>query len=300
MNENLLRGMTRDGSARILVLNATEMVQNAMRIHHTAPTASAALGRVLIAASLMGCMLKDKENSLTLRFQGDGDAGTVLAVSDYMGNVKGTIGNPDADAPRKSNGKLDVRAVVGHGDLYVIRDTGEKKPYVGITKIVSGEIAEDIANYFAESEQIPTVCALGVLVGAEESCVAAGGVMIQLLPYAAEETVAKLEKNAEKLANVSDLFHQGLTNAQIAEIACAGVEFDVFDALHAEYHCDCSKERMARALLTLPPKELFDLLVKDGKIETRCHFCNRTYTFTGADIEEARKKAGRTQPTEKK
>ena len=221
---NVLRAMTHDGAARILIINSTEIVDTAVRYHGTVPTATAALGRVMTAASLMGTMLKEPEGRLTVKFKGDGSAGTLLAVSDYMGNVKGYIANPAAELPKKPNGKLDVGGIVGHGELCVIRDEGTGEPQTGISEITSGEIAEDICSYFAQSEQIPTVCSLGVLVDIDLSCRAAGGVLIQLLPYAAEETVAAIEKNLPRMSNISALFDKGMTNEEIAAFVLDGIK----------------------------------------------------------------------------
>ncbi len=287
MKESMLRAMTRDGSARAFVLNGTDMVNAAIDYHRPSATASAALGRTLMAASLMGCMLKEKEHSLTLRIDGDGPAKCILAVSDYAGCVRGYIADPAADLPRKANGKLDVGKLVGHGTLQIMKDMGLQNPYHGMVPLVSGEIAEDVASYFAQSEQIPTVCALGVLME-KGRCIAAGGVLIQLLPFAAEATIAQLEKNAEKLTNLSQLVQNGLSNEEILRIALDGIEYDLFDTIDAEYRCTCSYDRMGKALLTLGPGELFKMLQEDGKIETVCHFCNQKYTFVGEDIERIR------------
>lgn len=289
--KNLLRGMSQDGSAQILVLNSTEMVREVMKIHGTAATPTAALGRVLTATSLMGSTLKDKGNTVTVNFRGDGPCGHLLAVSDYMGNVKGYVQNPTTDLPSKA-GKPDLKTAVGQGTLNVVKDTGEKEPYIGITKIVSGEIAEDIAKYYAESEQIPTVCSLGVKLDPKGKVVAAGGILIQLLPFAAEETIAAIEANLDAISNASALFDEQPDNLSIAEIAFKGVPFDVFDEYEVGYHCDCSRERMGRALLTLNPVDLYNMLVEDGKIEVGCQFCNNKFSFTGSDIEQIRKDAG--------
>jgi molecular chaperone Hsp33 len=299
MKESMLRAMTRDGSARAFVLNGTDIVNAAIAYHQPTPTAAAALGRTLMAASLMGCMLKEKEHSLTLRIDGDGPARCILAVSDYAGCVRGYIANPTADLKRKANGKLDVGRLVGHGTIQVMRDLGMQNPYHGMTPLVSGEIAEDVAAYFAQSEQTPTVCALGVLME-KGKCVAAGGVLIQLLPFAAEETIAQLEKNAEKLSNLSQLVQNGLSNEDILRIALEGIEYDLFDTIDAEYRCTCSYDRMGRALLTLTPGELFKMLQEDGQIETCCHFCDQKYVFHGEDIERIRKKAAAEREAEKK
>ncbi len=299
MKESLLRAMTRDGSARAFVLNGTDIVNDAIAFHHPAPTAAAALGRTLMAASLMGCMLKDKENALTLRIDGDGPVKTILAASDYVGCVRGYVANPDADLPRKPNGKLDVGGVVGNGTLQVMKDLGLKKPYHGMIRLVSGEIAQDVAAYYVQSEQTPTVCALGVLLE-KGKCIGAGGVLIQLLPFAEEQTIARLEGNVKNLTNLSSLIQQGMTNEQIMQIALEGLEYDLFDTLDAEYRCTCSKERMGEALLTLSPGELFKMLQEDGQIETCCHFCDQKYIFYGEDIEAARHRVAQRNEKNKK
>ncbi|MBQ7365470.1 MAG: Hsp33 family molecular chaperone HslO [Clostridia bacterium] len=285
----ILRGMTKDGSAQILVINSKDIVNEAIRIHRTEPTATAALGRVLTATSLMGTTLKNKGNSLSVNFRGDGPSGHILAVSDYLGNVRGYIQNPHTDLPLNAKGKLDVGGAVGRGPLHVIKDVGEKDPYIGITNITTGEIAEDITAYYAESEQIPSLVALGVLVGKDKKCQAAGGVMIQLLPFADENTISLIERNAAALSNISKLFDEGKSNLEIAEIALKDIEFDLFDTIDVSYKCTCSRKRVGRALLTLSPYELYNMLVQDKKIEVNCQFCDRVYTFVGEDIEKLRK-----------
>ena len=280
----ILRGMSRDGSARILVIDSKDLVNEAHRLHKTAPTSTAALGRVLSAASLMGCMLKEKGNTLSLNFKGDGIAQGIFAVSDYYGNVKGYMVNPSADLPTRADGHLDVSGIVGKGTLTVIKDLGLKEPYVGVTDISSGEIAEDITVYFAESEQIPTVCALGVLVDVDYSCKAAGGVLIQLLPGAEEEIISKIEKNIPSISNISRLFEQGLSVREVANIAFADIPFDVFDILNPSYVCDCSRERMEKGLITLGKQTLMQMIREQHKIETSCHFCNKKYHFDIDDL----------------
>ena len=252
----ILRAMTRDGSARAFVINSTDIVNEAIRFHHTAPTATALLGRTLTAASMMGTLLKDPGNTLTLTIRGDGPAGTTLAVSDYAGNVKGYITNPETDIPRKPNGKLDVSGAVGCGTLSVVKDIGLKEPYSGMIELVSGEIAEDITEYFHASEQTPSACALGVLVNPDRTCLAAGGLLIQLLPFADEDTVAKIENNLSKFESISSLIAEGKSVLELMEMALDGVEYDIFDEIPVGYACDCSRERMERALISLGKKDI--------------------------------------------
>lgn len=280
----LIRGMSRDGSARILVIDSADMVNEAYKFHETAPTATAALGRTLTATSLMGCMLKEKGDSLSVNFKCDGSAQGIFAVSDYYGNVRGYIVNPMADLPTRADGKLDVGGIVGAGRLTVVKDLGLKEPYVGVTNIVSGEIAEDITSYFAESEQIPTVCALGVLVDTDHTCKAAGGVLIQLLPGADDEIITKIEKNLPAISNISRLFEQGLTPKEVANIAFADIPYDVFDTLRPSYKCNCSRERMERNLISLGKRTLMQMIRQQHIIETCCHFCNKKYQFDVDDL----------------
>ena len=287
----LLRAMTRDGSARAYVLNSTEIVNKAISYHKTAPTATALLGRLLTAASVMGTMLPEDGCTLTVAIRGQGIAGTTLCTADYWGNVKGYIQNPDASLPLKPNGKLDVSGIVGGGILSVSKDVGDEVPFNGNIELVSGEVAEDITEYYAVSEQTPTLCALGVLVDTDYSCRAAGGVFVQLLPFADEEVICQLEKNAPMLNNVSSLFDKGMSNEDILKVALSGIEYDVFDELDVDYKCNCSCERTSKALISLGKSEAYKILDEqkaDGKdyIELSCHFCDKTYKFHKNDIDK--------------
>ena len=290
MKSTILRAMTRDGSARLLVINSKEMVNSVVSSHHTSPTGTAALGRLVTAASMIGTMLPEDKDSVTITFAGDGPAGKLIAVGDYFGNVKGYIQNPLVDVPKKSNGKLDVGAAVGAGTLSFVKQVGEVEPQIGMTEITSGEIAEDIASYFANSEQVPTLLSLGVLVDKDYSCLAAGGVLVQLLPFPDDATVDLIERNAADLVNISRYFERGLTNEQIADIAMRDIPYDIFDTLEVEYKCDCSRKRMHEKMLSLGKKELsnlFDEQEAEGKpreLTAICRFCNTEYTFTEKDL----------------
>lgn len=293
LGNTITRAMTKCGSARIIAINSKEMVNDAIKYHNLSPTAAAALGRALTATSMIGVMLKNKNDSVTVTFNGDGVCGKVLAVSDYYGNTKGFVQYPQSDLPLNSKGKLDVAGAIGKGSLSVVRDVGEREPYVGISPIISGEIAEDITNYFATSEQIPTVCALGVLINKDYSCISAGGYMIQLLPGVEDSFIDRLEKRISVVPPVSTLFSTNKTNAEYIKDILGDIEFDVFDEADVSYHCDCTRQRVENALISMGEKEMTEI-INDGKnIDVSCQFCDKIYTFTPDDLKKLLEKARR-------
>lgn len=287
----LIRCISTDGNLTVMAMNSTDIVNEAEKIHKTSAVVSAALGRLLTAASLMGSALKGKDDSLTLKINGKGPSGTVMAVSDSQGNVRGYVQNNIVELPLNKKGKLDVSGAVGtDGYVTVIKDLGLKEPYVGQTPIVTGEIAEDITSYFAVSEQTPTVCALGVLVDTDLSIKAAGGFIIQLLPTAMEDTIEKVERSIEGLEPITTLIARGMTPEEICRHALKEFDLEVLDASEPIYKCNCSRKRVERALLTAGKDELLSM-AEDEKTEVCCRFCDKKYIFTPADLKALIKKA---------
>lgn len=280
----LVRMISVDGTLTVMAIDSTDIIGEMERIHRTSAVTSAALGRLLTAASMMGAVLKGKDNSITLRMSADGPAGSVIAVSDYSGNVRGYVANPVVEIPLNEKGKLDVAGAIGkNGSLTVMKDLGMKEPYIGQVPIVSGEIAEDITSYFATSEQTPTVCALGVLVNPDLTIKAAGGFIIQLLPTAMDDTIDQVEECIKGIPPVTQMLTDGMTPEQICRSVLKTFELDILDTSRPEYKCNCSKERVAKALLTLGKEELREM-ANDPVTEVSCHFCDKKYRFTPAEI----------------
>ncbi|MEA5051353.1 MAG: Hsp33 family molecular chaperone HslO [Oscillospiraceae bacterium] len=284
--KNLVRVLSENGGAVVLAVDSTQICRQAERLHGTSATMSAALGRLLTAAALMGSMLKSDEDSVTLKVNGGGPAGTLIAISDDSGNVRGSCDASLADLPlNPANGKLNVGGVVGRdGLLTVIRDMGLKGPYSGSVPLVSGEIAEDITSYFAASEQIPTVCALGVLVNPDLSVRAAGGYILQLLPGATEQEISLIEKNIAAMDSVSSLIDAGKTPREIAFGVLDGFAPQVLDEASCAYRCNCSREKMTGALVSIGEEELLRLSQEQRETEIVCGYCNKKYLFTDAQI----------------
>ncbi|MBQ6164282.1 MAG: Hsp33 family molecular chaperone HslO [Clostridia bacterium] len=281
----LVRCISDDGTLLVMASDTTQTVREAHRIHGTSNVCSAALGRLLTAASFMGHMLKEPEASVTLRVNGGGPAGTVVAVSDSAGNVRGYIENPTLALPLKYAGKLDVGAAVGRdGLLTVMKDFGAGDPYIGQIPLVSGEIAEDITSYYASSEQTPTVCALGVLAAADtHEIVNAGGLLIQLMPTADDAVIDRVEKDIKNLRPVTTMLGEGLSPAEICRAALPSFQIETLGEYETEYRCNCSKKRVERALISAGRKSLEEM-EEDPQTEVKCHFCNKKYVFSPEDI----------------
>lgn len=280
-----VRMISDDGTLSVMAIDSTDIVEKARFLHGTVGVTSAALGRLLTAASVMGAVLKGENQSVTLRINGGGPAGAVVAVADSKGNVKGYIGNPLADVPLKDKGKLDVAGVVGkEGTLTVMKDLNLKEPYMGQIPLASGEIAEDITAYFAMSEQTPTVCALGVLVNKDNKhIITAGGFIIQLLPTADDEIIDRVENSIKDIQPVTTMLTMGLTPEDICREVLKDFSLELLDEFEPVYECNCSKERFARGLLTLGKEELTEIS-KDSSTEVNCHFCNKKYRFSSEEI----------------
>ncbi len=281
----LIRCITSDGQVMVSAIDSTDIVAKSEQLHKTSAVCTAALGRLLTATSLMGNMLKSEDNTITVKLAGDGPAGSLIAAADYKGNVRGYVMNPVVEIPLKENGKLDVSGAVGtNGTLYVIKDLGLKDPYNGFVPITSGEIAEDITAYYAISEQVPTVCALGVLVNPDLSVRKAGGYIIQLLPFAEESVIDRLEENIKHIKPVTTLLEEGMDIEDIVKDALKGFDVEVLYTDYPEYKCKCSRERVESALVSLGAEELSSMANDLPVSEVKCHFCNTAYKFTSEEI----------------
>ncbi len=286
MSDQLIRAISQDGLIKVSAVSTRDLTERARQIHKTLPVATAALGRLLAGASMMGSALKEEAASLTLQIKGGGPLGTLLAVSDHEGNVRGTVENPAVDIPLREDGKLDVGTAVGNqGTLTVIRDLRMKEPYVGSVGLLWGEIAEDIALYFVESEQIPTACGLGVLVDRDQSVLSAGGYLVQLLPGAGEETAERLEASLRAAGPVTELLKADPDPEALLRAALPGLALEVLEKRPIAYRCDCSRERMERALISLGREELRAMIDEQESAELTCRFCDNVQRFSREELE---------------
>ena len=287
MNDYLVRGMSMDGFVKVVAIRSTQTVREAARIHKTTPNATAAFGRALTAASMMGNMQKTENGSMTMQIKGGGPIGSIVCVSDSVGNVRGYVYEPNVPLVEKHPGKLDVGAVVGtDGTLTVIRDLQMKEPYVGSVPLVSGEIGDDVTAYFAQSEQTPTACALGVLVDRDQSVKVAGGYLLQLLPGAPDEVIDKLEAGIRRAGAVTAMLDAGLTPEEILGQACGDLGVVFMETTEVCYKCYCSRERVTSALISLGKKELAQIREEGKTFPVECQFCDAVYSFTPEDIGE--------------
>lgn len=286
MSDQLIRAISKDGHIKATAVSTRALTERARQIHKALPVATAALGRTLAAVSMMGNALKEDGASVTLQIKGGGPLGTILAVADNQGNVRGTVDHPQVDLPLRPDGKLDVGAAVGcDGTLTVIRDLHMKEPYVGSVGLLGGEIAEDLAAYFVESEQIPTACGLGVLVDRDQSVLTAGGYLIQLLPGAGEDVIARVEGGIMAAGAVTGLLREDDDPVELLRRVMPDFDLEILEESPIEYRCYCSRERMERALISLGPAELRALIDEQGSAELRCQFCDNVQLFTREDLE---------------
>ena len=290
MKDYLVRGMTMDGLVKVVAIRSTEMVRRGAQLQGTTPNATAAFGRALTAASMMGNMQKVDDGSMTLQIKGTGPIGGMVCVSDAIGNVRGYVYNPNVPLVEKHPGKLDVGATVGAGTLTVIRDLQMKEPYVGSIELISGEIGDDVTAYFVQSEQIPTACALGVLVDRDMQVKVAGGYLIQLLPGATEETITAVEKGIQRAGAVTAMLEQGMTPEDILGQVLGDLGVMFMETTEVAYKCYCSRERVTAALISLGKKELTEIAQEGKPFPVECQFCDEIYSFTPEDIQEILKK----------
>ena len=291
MSDYIVRATAGNGSIRAFAATTRDLVQHAREIHHTSPVASAALGRMLTAAAMMGSMLKGEKDIVTLQIRGEGPLQGLVVTSDSHARVKGYVFNPNVEIPDLYPGKLNVGGAIGNGYMSVIKDIGMREPYAGRIELVTGEIADDLTYYFAQSEQTPSAVGLGVLVETDTSIRRAGGFIIQLMPFAEEETISKLEHNLSLIHSVTALLDQGLTPEQLLERVLDGFDVEITDRMPCSFTCNCSKERVEKALISIGKKELQEMIDEGKPIEVNCHFCGKTYRFDVDELKEMEKKS---------
>lgn len=286
MNDYIIRATAANDQIRAFAAVTTEMVETAREHHNTSPVATAALGRLLTAGATMGSMMKGEKDVLTLQIKAGGPLQGITVTADSQGNVKGYVGNPDVCIPANSKGKLDVAGAVGPGFLTVIKDMGLKEPYSGQVMLQTCEIAEDLTYYFATSEQVPSAVGLGVLMNKNNTVRQAGGFIVQLMPFAEEEVISRLEQNVQKINSVTNLLEEGHTPESLLEKVLEGFDVQINEKMDTRFRCNCSKERVAKALISIGRKELNEMIQEGKPIEMNCHFCNTNYNFTVEELKE--------------
>ena len=293
MSDYIVRATAADNQIRAFAITSREMVEKARQIHNTSPVATAALGRSLSAGAMMGAMMKGEQDLLTLQIRGDGPLGGITVTADSKAQVKGYVNEPAVLIPANAKGKLDVSGAIGTGMLQVIRDLGMKEPYVGQTELQTGEIAEDLTYYFANSEQIPSSVGLGVLLNRDNTVCQAGGFIIQLMPYTEDKVIDALEQRLAKVSSVTELLNRGLTPEGILEELLGDLGFTVNDTIPAAFSCNCSKERVEKAIISIGSKEIREMIREGKPIEVKCHFCNEAYSFNIEELKKILEKAKR-------
>lgn len=287
MKDEIMRAIVKNQPVKAMAVTGTHLVERARQIHKTLPVATAALGRTLMAASMMGNALKEENGAVTVKIDGGGPLGQILAVSDHQGNVRGYVQNPAVDLPLKGPGKLDVGSAVGtDGYLNVVKDLGLKEPYSGSVRLVSGEIAEDVTSYYAISEQTPSACALGVLVDVDQSVLAAGGYLISLMPGADETLIRKMEENIKTAGMATEILRTGEGAKGLLETVLSGFDLEFSQPEPVEYRCYCNRERVTRALISLGPDELNEMMEEQGKAELTCQFCDAVYQYNQEELQQ--------------
>lgn len=290
MNDYIVRATAADSQIRVFAATTAEMVETARQHHNTSPVATAALGRLLTAGAMMGSMMKNDPDVLTLQIRGDGPLGGITVTADSRANVKGYVNNPDVMLPAK-NGKLDVGGAVGIGLLQVIKDMGLKEPYVGQTILVSSEIAEDLTYYFANSEQVPSSVGLGVLMNHDNTVRCAGGFIIQLMPSASEDTISRLEQSLKDVTSVTELLDKGYTPEQLLQELVGDLGLEIADTVPTRFYCDCSKEKVEKVVASIGKKDLQEMIDDGEDIEVKCHFCDAAYNYTVEELKDIMKRS---------
>lgn len=290
MSDYIIRATAANKQIRAFAITSKDLVEKARQHHNTSPVATAALGRLLSAGAMMGVMMKGEKDVLTLQMKGDGPINGVLVTADSQGKVKGYVGNPNVLIPANYAGKLDVGAAIGYGTLTVIKDMGMKEPYASQVPLGTSEVAEDLTYYFAKSEQVPSAVALGVLMEKNNTVKQAGGFIIQLMPFAEESVISALEEKIAKITSVTSMLEKGMTPEDILEAVLGELGVEYTDKIAAEFYCDCSKEKVSKALLSVGKKELQSMIEEGKEIEVNCHFCNTNYTFGVEELKEIQEK----------